>query len=671
MSLTAGAIRRLKSAEGQSSDPSFQPQVQIIHLRSVVGSGGSAAATERFRAIISDGEHFVQGMLATQLNHLVHQKQILDNSVIRVRDFMNNSVQGRTVIILLGIEVVTSNPGRKFGNPKDIENDPSANRPATGAARPAAGPAAAAGAQPMYGRTSAAPTHNPNRSMYGAPTNSYNAAAPKPQGAGGYGGGNPKPYGTASNRYGSSSSTSAPIVRSSNLSASGQPITPISALNMYQNRWTIRARVTTKTDIRHWQNAKGEGSLFSVELLDSSGTDIRATFFREAVDKFYNILEVDKVFTFSGGRLKIGNIQYNTCKSQFEITFDQNAEIHLDADSGDIQQQLYEFVPIAQLESVDPGKSVDILSIVKSIGAVGTIVSKKTGSELTKCELVLIDESNVEVNLTVWGDRANRASTEFANSPVVAFRRARVSDFGGRSLSTSVNGAVTVNPRIPEVDRLRSWWSQNSSSASSRSLSGSGSSGAGRIAAFAERKTISAIKSENLGHTNPDKPDWISFKATFNFLKKDKDGGAWYTACANSGEPCRNRFKVTQTTDGHWFCEKCQQTYEKCVRRFIFSATVTDDSSTTWVSIFNEQAELMLAGATADQVYAETHGDNYDQDKYDSYFAMANFTDWVMTCRVKMEQVGDENRVKANVYSLHPVDYAKESRELLGAIMAM
>lgn len=36
-------------------------------------------------------------------------------------------------------------------------------------------------------------------------------------------------------------------------------------------RWTIKARVTSKSDIRRWSNAKGEGHLFSMDLMDSAG----------------------------------------------------------------------------------------------------------------------------------------------------------------------------------------------------------------------------------------------------------------------------------------------------------------------------------------------------------------------------------------------------------------
>jgi replication factor A1 len=69
---------------------------------------------------------------------------------------------------------------------------------------------------------------------------------------------------------------------------------PISSLTPYQNRWTIKVRVTHKSDIRRWSNSKGEGHLFSMDLLDESG-EIRATAFKEQCDKYYNTIEVGKV----------------------------------------------------------------------------------------------------------------------------------------------------------------------------------------------------------------------------------------------------------------------------------------------------------------------------------------------------------------------------------------
>ena len=464
-------------------------------------------------------------------------------------------------------------------------------------------------------------------------------------------------------------SSSSSIVRTTNTTT--QTFTPIATLNQYQNRWTIKARVTSKSDIRSWSNAKGQGSLFSVELMDST-MDIRATFFREAVERFHPMLQQDKVYTFSGGKLKTANLQFNTCKSGFEITFDQNADIALAEDDIQVSANLYSFVKIQSLESREAGEQVDILAIVKQVSPSSTIVSKKSGQEMFKADLVLVDDSNYEVTCTLWGDKAQRAEVEFNGCPVVAFRRLRLSEYGGRSLSASSTSVITMQPNhLPEAERLKFWWQRGGAiQGGGKNLSvalGSSSGGAGRFPSYEERKSIASIRGENMGQ-NPEKADWISFKATFTFIKSDKDGGAWYTACPNAGEPCKNRYKVSASADGGYHCDHCNQTYPTCMRKFIFSATVSDDTCTVWVSLFDDQAKVLLGGVTADALNSELELGN--QGAYDAFFARANYTDWIMTCKVKQEMTNDEmTRLKTSIVSLHPMDFAKEGRALLKAIL--
>ena len=401
--------------------------------------------------------------------------------------------------------------------------------------------------------------------------------------------------------------------------------------------------------------------------------DIRATFFKEAVDKFYHMLEVNQVYTFSGGRIKAANMQYNTCKSGNELSFDQNAEIHLVGNDTSIEQQHLDVTKIAQLEAIEPNAYVDILGVVKSVTPVSTIMSKKTQKELFKSELVVVDDSGAGVNVTIWGDRAKTAQNEFANQPLVGFKRLRVSDYGGRSLSVS-GGPVIIEPTIPEGNVIRHWWNTQGvhDGSNIRSMSSSGSGGmGGREATFEERMPISSIQNEQMGFS--EKPDYLSFKASINFIKRDKDGGPWYTACSNPEPPCKNMCKVTATADGgSWYCDRCQQTRPDCTRRYIFSATVIDDTCTSWVSVFNDQA-LQLLGEenTADRVN-EMYFEQADPDNgFESMFQKVLFSDWIFKCKVKQETVGDESRIKASIVSMSPVDYAKESKNLLAAIAKM
>lgn len=632
ISLTSNAVRDIVAAGKQ--EPNFHPICQIINIKNVAHNQGNSGIPNRFRIIISDGECYIQGMLATQLNSMVENNQLGANNIVRVNQFITNEVKGKILIVVLGMEVLDSGNGQKIGNPVDVEKAGAMNMQKANSNY-------SSSAAPMYNRTN---TNN----QYGNTPNKKS-----------YSPGSKNPY---SPKYGSSSGSNAPIVHQQQ--GGGPRITPILQLNMYQNRFTIKGRVTSKSDIKHWSNARGEGTLSSLEVLDAGGTDIRITMFKEAVEKWHDYFEIGQVYTITGGRLKVANQKYNNCKSNYEMTIDVNTEIVKCEDSKDIQTMLFEFCKIGNLEQKEENSFVDVIGIVQEVGEVQSLTSKRTGQELKKADVTLIDDTGVQVRLTLWGATAEEAGHKLGgDKKVVAFRRARVSDYGGKTLS---GGDVFVEPDCPETEDIRMWWSsQGSRSAPVKSLSSSGGAG-GRMDGFNDRKVIADIKGQQLGENN-EKGDFLTFKGHFTFLKKDKEGGAWYTACPNADEPCRNRCKINQTTDGSWHCDRCNGTYPNCNRKWIFSGTVGDSTSNTWVSIFDEQAQQLL-GTTADEMFSHYET---NQELYDSVFAKAAFSEWVFKCRVKKEMVNDEYRTKVQVMRMEKVDYAAECRDMIAALERM
>jgi hypothetical protein len=66
---------------------------------------------------------------------------------------------------------------------------------------------------------------------------------------------------------------------------------PIRALNTFSNDWVIKARVTKKLQKKSWKNEKTAGVLLNIELMDSAGTQITATFFNAVAEKWDLILK--------------------------------------------------------------------------------------------------------------------------------------------------------------------------------------------------------------------------------------------------------------------------------------------------------------------------------------------------------------------------------------------
>lgn len=50
---------------------------------------------DRYRIVLSDIDNYVQCMLATQANHVVHDGKLVKNCILRLKSAQSNSVKGK------------------------------------------------------------------------------------------------------------------------------------------------------------------------------------------------------------------------------------------------------------------------------------------------------------------------------------------------------------------------------------------------------------------------------------------------------------------------------------------------------------------------------------------------------------------------------------------------
>lgn len=101
---------------------------------------------------------------------------------------------------------------------------------------------------------------------------------------------------------------------------------PIEGLSPYQNNYTIKARVTQKSDIKQWSNTKGEGKLFNCTFADESG-EIRATAFNTGVDALFDKIEEGKVYWVSKARIQLAKKKFSNVQNDYEMSLDGHTEI--------------------------------------------------------------------------------------------------------------------------------------------------------------------------------------------------------------------------------------------------------------------------------------------------------------------------------------------------------
>ncbi|XP_077238134.1 replication protein A 70 kDa DNA-binding subunit E-like [Tasmannia lanceolata] len=440
-------------------------------------------------------------------------------------------------------------------------------------------------------------------------------------------------------------------------------IIPIAALNPYQGRWTIKARVTAKGELRRYNNPRGEGKVFSFDLLDSDGGEIRVTCFNMVADQFYDMIEVGKVYLISKGSLKQAQKNFNHLNNDWEIFLESTSTIQpcLEEDNS-IPRQQFHFRSISDVEDMESNSMVDVIGIVSSINPSSTIM-RKNGTETLKRTLQLKDMSGQSVELTLWGNFCNAEGQQLQVMcdsgvfPVVAVKAARVNDFNGKTVGTISTSQLFINPDFPEAKMLREWFDREGKNAVSHSISmDTPSMGKTEI-----RKTVSQIKDEGLGRSA--KPDWITVKATVSFIKTEN---FCYTACPLMVGDRQCNKKVNNNGDGTWICERCDQSFPECDYRYLLQFQIQDHTGFTAVTAFQESGEEIM-GISAKDLYLLKY-EEQDDGKFEEIIRGVLFTQYLFKLKVKEETFNDEQQVKLTVVKAEKVNFLSESKYLLSLI---
>lgn len=575
-----------------------KPIVQVIDIKKIQGPNGQMTQPERFRLVVSDGLHFQQAMVATQLNNLIQSQTITNRCIVRLDEYICNTVQGRRIVIILNL-VQVAPPQPTIGNPQTLEVTSSTQQDQSGSSQP---------------------------------------QRVQPQGGS--------------------------IVKQQNIQQvtfGGQEgIIPIKALNPYQNRWTIKARVTAKSEKRTFHNNKGPGQLFTVDLLDSLGGEIRATFFGDAVDYHFPNVEIGGVYLISKGHVKYANKKFSNLKNDYEITLDKSAIVQRCEEDESIKSNQYHFVDIADLPDHQKDEVLDVIGVILDPGALDTITTK-SGSDISKRVVHLGDQSGARVELTVWGDKA--LEQDLQQSAILVAKGVKVSNFNTCSLTALRTSVLETDPRVlqslPQAEKLRQWWEEQGHALDLNPISVArdfGHKGDGQKRVYnTARITFAQIKSEGLGLT---KAQYFTVRGTITVIKHDVENPPWYKACPSAG--CGK--KVTPVS-GQYVCTECgeQASY---IPRYVLSLTANDHTGSYWLTAFNEVATDIL-GKEAIELLQLLQS---SEAEYEQVFKDALFKTFLLRIRAAEHKWADEVRVKCNVVKVSAIHPAEESRYLIAQI---
>ncbi|KJP89466.1 hypothetical protein AK88_00909 [Plasmodium fragile] len=222
----------------------------------------------------------------------------------------------------------------------------------------------------------------------------------------------------------------------------------ISQITTYVSKWIIKAKVVNKTKLSTF---KSNINFFSIDVTDVHGDSISCKFWGSAADKWFNSIELKKVYIFSKGRVSIANPKYNTVKHKYELTFNEDSEIHEVKDDGEIKiQKKISLVNLRDIKiaTKETPFTADLIGIVKHIGAINNLKTKH-GNEIMKQNIIIVDDTKHSFEIAFWDSNVNLIRDEIKENEIYVFTNISI-----RNWNDIKNGTFGVTSSIEKIENL-------------------------------------------------------------------------------------------------------------------------------------------------------------------------------------------------------------------------
>lgn len=444
---------------------------------------------------------------------------------------------------------------------------------------------------------------------------------------------------------------------------------PISEISAYHANWMIRARITNKGAVRTFSKGGQSGKVFTIDLLDAKGGEIRANFFNQAAETFYPALHQGKCYTMAGGYVKTANRQFNACKHRYEITFDKEALIAEARDDEEIDVIKFSVVNLRSVGLRTMPCNVDLCGIITDYRAALSFTARN-GQELTKRQVTIADDSATSLDVTIWGDKAKQEDNIFSGNPIVCLKGVLVKEWkDGRVGSLVQGGAFIIEPTVPEAEKVKEWWSQGGANQILTALSpeivaGSGGhTSGGKVGTMADLIKASA--------TVFGQSEIYSIVCRLAMVQTRRQGDIQplhYLACQElkegNGLPCNRR------VDESHFCAACNKT-GKVAPRYNLRCLFVDFGDSAWLTTFHEGAQRILGMDSTVAREMELSGDG-GRAKVEAAIRGRYFDlPFQATLRAKPDTFNGEVRTNITCIDARPVQRREHARFLLREIQEM
>jgi len=368
-------------------------------------------------------------------------------------------------------------------------------------------------------------------------------------------------------------------------------IRPVKSLGLLMSTWAIKVRVTRKKKIKTFKRMNNESSkLLPLELIDKDDTEITATIFGDAVDKYDEIIKKNGCYIISRGGIKGADKRYTQIGNDYTITLDESSIIKPVEDDPLIKMKSYKYTPIEKINDMNKGELVNVLGIIEKVGPISSTF--KPEGEVRKRVITIYDESKTRINITMWRESAHEKLTE---GDIIGITDLKVAEFNNtKQLNSGGDTEVNENPRDNRVSALELMKHQGIVPSEIK------------VNYKENINLVAEVTSmeEQMGLDNKGK--YYSINAVIISASHEKK--FFYIGCNN----CKKKVEGEK-------CISCSE--DKGTKAmYNFTMQITDGTGSMWVNVLGDEGEKLL-GKPADEVktmkeiYEKSYRKVFDQIK--------------------------------------------------------
>ncbi|KAL4557217.1 hypothetical protein LXL04_035390 [Taraxacum kok-saghyz] len=372
--------------------------------------------------------------------------------------------------------------------------------------------------------------------------------------------------------------------------------------------WLIQARLC-----RMWEaiNFKNDNEIMGLEMVfvDDKGDSIQAYIRKNHMKRYKPMLEESEVYAIRNFRVAKSAVQYKVVPNEHRVYFNTTTSVRKVANvSHQIPPNVFFFTSDQTHEERVYNNTLltDIIGCVVGVGEIEYV------GKAMKKKIELKTETEKIMNVTLWGNISGMfdySPYKGDDTPVIAIiTSTTIKSFQGqlRYASTTATG-IYFNLDIHEVKSLRTRFSYTSAQLSENIYT------CPEICAiiyvrFAEgNEGIKLLESEHIVHVPLAEQmslnrrtigeilamEWISDnqERVFTVLAKIVEIEERYGWCYVS---CNQCIKKVVPTNGSFLCNTCNKECSYPIIRYKIHVRVTDESGTTTLVIFDQDAEKLL-----------------------------------------------------------------------------